>query len=277
MFCPNCGHNREENNKFCTNCGFRFEEPAPEEPTRGTGFAAKVTGILRSDLFLVACILLSASALFSLVDGGIDVFKVLYTIFFWILFANARSKNFGNSNMLRCVSGTVLAEKVVTWVIFGMVASFSLASFVAAFVAKSFDSGIASQIYEELSEELGESMSVAIYGGISSVKLFMIVLGFAFLLIAAVVLLVNLLVINKVHRFTKSLYPSVAEDKNAVVGANAARIALLVMGIISAVIAVFGGLQGDFCYIVANSCFAAVQIILSVIIGRSFGVAKNQH
>ena len=105
----------------------------------------------------------------------------------------------------------------------------------------------------------------------------MIVLGFAFLLIAAVVLLVNLLVINKVHRFTKSLYPSVAEDRNAVVGANAARIALLVMGIISAVIAVFGGLQGDFCYIVANSCFAAVQIILSVIIGRSFGVAKNQH
>lgn len=269
MFCPNCGHDRDENNKFCTNCGFRFEDPAPEGPVRGTGFAAKVTEILKSDLFLVMCILYTGAAVFSAAGGAINVFATLFSVFFWILFSAARSKNTSDVKNLRAVSGTVFAQRVVFWVLFGMMVFCS----VIFFIGSAFVDG--TEIAAELNEATNGMITFDFSEGITDGTVIFILCGVFALIVAAGILVINLLVFKNIHRFTKSLYPSVATDCDAVAGANAARIALLVIGIITAVSAVFGMGEG-FVSIACGSCYAAGRIVASVIIKQNFCKTENQ-
>ena len=111
MKCEKCDLEYDDTLATCPNCSSTEMEAVSLNPA-----ADKVLGMLKDNLFLVICVLVSGASVFSLATGGIPcgipLLHILMSVFLWLAFAQSK-KGFADGGHLRCVSGTLYANYVI--------------------------------------------------------------------------------------------------------------------------------------------------------------------
>lgn len=214
----------------CTNCGFENEQsytvcPQCQTEVRPNPAAQAILGALRDPLFLVICILLSVATALSLVGGNLPVIEILFTVFLWLVYSKS-SKGIADAKYLRCVSGTMYANYVITYVAAILVAVMGLilAAALKMIVNDPF-------MLEELLSELGDVDYAAISGMITFLPGSLLLV--AFLIAAAAVVVLNIFSNRYIHRFAKSVYQSIETGNLNLKHATVAMVWLFIYGGIS--------------------------------------------
>lgn len=283
MKCSNCGFERAENFAFCPNCGTPYVAPQPvvipqpvvaepvvqavpivetipqaAQPTPQPVVADhplnRVLFLLKDPMYLVVCILISTSCLFSLANG-LDslIINGLLTIFCWLTYAKGR-KNVISASHLRCISGTVFASYVINYVLCGLLA-------LAGVIFLGITSMSSSYIFNEVLEELD-----MFYGFLYSGMPLMVVGVLMFivcLIAAAVVFVINFLGVRKIHGFTKELYQSVQLGNIYVTHTRIVRTWLFILAGYTALGAFFSGAA-----FFANGSMAAAAILAGLLVNK---------
>ena len=268
MKCNRCGFETQEDFNFCPVCS---EAQTPAEPVSINPAADRVMPALKDGMFLSVCVLLSAYCVLSLATGAIPIIQILATVFLWLTFAES-GKGFVSENHLRCVSGTVYAGYIVNNVVFGIVGV--CGAFLGAVL--SWLAGTAE--FEELLAEILYDADVSL----ADIDLIDILLslggwliGFVFVVAAAIGLTVNILGMRKIHRFIKSTYQSVTYGAINFENPNGAKFWLMFFGVCSAISAVSSLATAQPIAAIANGCMAAAQIIGSVLIKKHITATQN--
>lgn len=260
MKCVHCGFENEQEVAFCVKCGASAQATAPvSEHT----VASKVLSALKNDLFLVICILVSASAAFSLANEQLPLLTILATIFLWIVYAKAR-KDAADGETLRCLSGTIFAHYVVMYVVVGC---FVLAAllFLLVFALVSDSAGLIEEIINEFGVMEAEYIDlIELFLSLSGLVAFLI-----FALLAVPVFLLNFFGMRKIHGFVKSVYQSVQYNVPAFQHIKAAQTWLMVFGILSAISACTA-LSASVASALSGGCSAAAMIVASILVRKSF-------
>ncbi len=261
MKCNNCGFEYEDSLRVCPNC-----EPNPMPVTISLNPAAdKVSAAITDSLFLVMCILMSASCLFSLIVGGLPTLNILFTIFMWLAYVQAR-KGILDSTHLRSLSGTTFAMYVINYVAAGLVA---LAGFIIAFALS-----VIVQSPNSLEEitSLMEIENPAISQFVTNIIIkFGGLIGFIIIIIAALMIVLNIFSYNKIHKFAKSVYQSVDMNTIAFQNAKTAKVWLYIIAAFTIVSTVFDIKSTDFeslSYLISEICSALTAIFAGVLIGK---------
>jgi hypothetical protein len=273
MRCIRCGFESENTPRFCPNCGYELNPtppgwdnapniptapPVPENPA-----ADAILKVLRSNLFLVICILISVGALMSMAaGGGVPVVQILLAVFLWLTYSQAY-KGAADAAHLRCVSGTVYAQYVITYVAAGLVALCGL--IFAAAVTMIADSP---ELYNEILTGMQLDPDVeAIVSGILTGMPGTVVMVI-FLVVAVLMVVINIFSLRYIHRFAKSVYRSILDRRLTLDSANIARTWLFVMGGFSAVSALSALAEGTIAAGISGGCTAAAEILAGILIGQ---------
>lgn len=263
MKCEKCGYESQQDFSFCPTCGAAVQEAAPQESIVPTNSAAdKILRVLQDQLFFVLCILISACCALQLIGGNFDVLTILFTIFLWLTYAQAR-KGVADVKQLRCLSGTVYAQYILVNV--GAILIIVLGVILgAAFGVLVSDPTILNELLSAFDAASIDTATLAqVFGSLSGVVIFII---FAF--IGAAMLVVNLFSTRYIHRFAKSVYQSVESGALELKHAKTAYGWLLAFGIIDG-LSFLGTLgSGDFAAILAGGATCAAPIIAAVLIKK---------
>lgn len=267
MKCNNCGFESERDFEYCMNCGAAADKNAvPVEAVSLNPAADKVMNALKDRLFLVICILMTASCVLSL-NGGLPLINILITVFLWLTYADAQ-KGFASENHLRNISGTVYANYVITNVACGIliVCGVLLGAIFALFAnTPEFISELEAVLSEYDFSEFGINMADIPQG-------FGLIMGwiiaFVFIAIAAIGLVFNLLGMRKIHRFAKSVYQGIMYQNPNFENPRAAKNWLLFFGICSAISAVSSLTSGSITSVLTAGCIAASEIIAYILIDK---------
>lgn len=288
MFCTRCGFECKKDEKFCPQCGNPIEAEVKSESANNSNVnteqppvytaqpvysvndntvAAKWVPAFRSPLFLTICIIVTAAAVFSLPSGTVDVIKVLFTVFLWLIYADAQ-RGTVTSNRLRCVSGTVCAIKVVNWVLVGTF-GFSgiiitvLFAVLGNAIPLNYITSIESQI--DMLDGINKLLPYALEIGITGVAL---IIGVSFILIAVIIAVFNACGISSIHSLTKSMYKAIDANNFKCRKFYAAKGWLLTFGILDA-LSLARVILHPFS-LFAGACIAAAYIISYIWLGRFF-------
>lgn len=273
MKCTNCNFETTQDFTYCPNCGSAQNTEPVAEPVSLNPAADKIFALLKDNLFLVVCILLTVSAATSVISGGIPLFTILIAIFLWCIYSSAQ-KGFVNENQLRNISGTVYASYIVTNVLAGIFVFLGL----LMSVMSSFLSSLKlSDILNELSLEFNEfdvDISDFLYDLPQNiVSIIGILLAIMFIFIAAAILVFNILGIRKIHRFIKSVYMGVMYQNPNFEKVNAAKNWILVFAIFIGISALFS-LTDSLLAFASTGCQSATLILVYILIDKYLTV-KN--
>lgn len=198
MKCNECGYESEQGFSYCPSCG---AGPQPAMVSQNVA-AMTVLAALKDNLFLVLCILMSASCILSLAADSLPLISILTTVFLWLVYAQSR-KDIADAKQLRNVSGTIYAQYVlnnvlaVILLVVGVI--FALAFGILAENPDFTDyMGYIMEIDED-SLAIAEILT-AVSGGIIMV---------IFAIAAIVIAVINIFSIRYIHRFAKSVYQSI--------------------------------------------------------------------
>lgn len=259
MKCNQCGFESEQSFSYCLRCG---AGPQPVCVSQN-GAAVSVLAALKDNLFLVICILMSASCVLSLAASNLPLITILTTIFLWLTYAQSR-KDIADAKHLRCVSGTVFAQYVITYVVVGLLLVVgALCATVFTFFA--YDSEIMDALLGSFMEIDG---SYAAYlGAIASISggVIMIICVFA----AALVALMNIFSIRYIHRFAKSVYQSIETGVLDLKYANATQIWLFIFGAFNG-IGTLISLSTDLTASLSSAAGCATCILAGLLIRKYF-------
>ncbi len=272
MLCNNCGFETSEPAEFCPNCGRTLSkeclstneyERIPCNPIK-----ERFLNAFKDNMFLSLCILVSISSALQIVFENLPLFTILFTIFLWIIFASSK-KDEVNDKMMRCVSGTIYAQKIVLIVAGGLIA-LCVAAICSAFalVGGSIDFY---EIFSEAVDISGLDIPLQILQFTSSVLI--VVFIFALVLIIAV-LVINFIGLHKIHTFAKSLYTNAQNNVFMPEKADAAKNWLLAFAIF-AVISAFGSIT-DLKSFIANGLDVAIYILAYLLVRKHFSEDFNQ-
>lgn len=243
--------------------------PCPEEEiiTPVQTVADKVLPALKDSLFLVICILMSVACLTSLSLGNLPVIEILATVFLWLTYAQA-SKNIVDTKHLRCISGTVYAQYVITYVVAGLLFVFGIIiAVVFSFVLQ--DPELANSIQSAF-YELNDT--AAILSGLllaGSGILVMVV----FAILAGLAILVNIFMIRYIHWFIKSVYKSVDAGILDLKYVTAAKVCLFIISGCSGISALSA--LPSMTAVLYNAATCATCILAGLLIRKYFS-GKNQ-
>lgn len=252
MKCPNCGFEGELTYPVCPQCQAQLQtNPAAE----------KILGVLKDTLFLVICILMSAVCGLSFIVGNLPLINVLITIFLWLTYAQSK-KGIADPKHLRCISGAVYANYVITYVLAGLVALLGVI-FGAVFEMVFSDPELINSILSELGD-----VDVALVTDLLS-TLPGIIVTVAFMLAAAIIIVVNVFSQRYIHRFAKSVYQSIEAGKLEPKHTGAAKIWLFIYGGFT-VITFLTNLGGDLIPALCSAAEAAAAIIAGILINKHF-------
>ena len=263
MKCESCGFENGQDFTFCPNCGAPAQEPTSEVSTVPTNSAAdKILRVLQDRLFLVLCILISVSCALQLINSGLDVLTILFTIFLWLTYAQAR-KGIADAKQLRCISGTVYAQYVLVNVL-SILLIVCAAIIGATFGILASDPALMNELFSAFDAVPIDTNTLAqVLGSLSGIVIFII---FAF--IGAAMLVVNLFSNRYIHRFAKSVYQSVESGALELKHAKTAYGWLFAFGIFSG-ISFLGTLgSGDLIAILADGSACAMPIIAALLIKK---------
>ncbi len=260
MRCTHCGFENEQDFRFCPSCGGAAQQEAPLQKQP----CASILDALKDSLFLAICILMSASCLLSLSEGGLPLISILSTVFLWLTYAQSR-KDIADWNHLRCISGTVFAQYVINYVTAGLLL---LMGVILAAVFGLLAG--ATELYDLVLEELGEfPMAAELLASLSGGLLFAVCA-----LAAAVIIVFNILSMHRIHRFAKSVYQSVQTQTEELQCVKAAKTWLFVIGVVSAPGALSSLASGELLAGLAGGCSSAAAILAAILIGRHLSTEK---
>lgn len=247
----------------CTNCGFESEVDYPVCPQcqaqAQPNFAAqKILGALKDPLFLIICILMSVSCLLSLSADNLPLIEILITVFLWLAYAQS-CKGIADAKHLRCVSGALYANYVINYVVAGLVVVMGVIFAIAfSFIAsdpsflETLQSGFADVDYDAVAQ-----MLAIIPGGL---------ILFIFILIAAIVIVVNIFSLRYIHRFAKSVYQSIETGELELKHTSATKVWLFIIGGSSAVSCLSA--DGQLSTLASSAASAAICIISGLLIHK---------
>lgn len=245
-----------------------------------TGYAAnpvtaRFNSVFSDVLFLIVCILVSVSTLFSSIvvstnawgqtsaSFSPDVFGILFTIFLWMTYSSAKKGNI-NIKSLRSTSGTTFAMYIVVWVAVGLFGVCGILLLVAG-------NAVGGELMSGLVDEMGSDAAILYELGLGSAGAAFTLIALIVLLAAGILTVYNIFFYGALHKFAKSLYTSAQNGFENIQKANACGIWLLVIGILNAITSFGGGFTG----FIAGAAQAATYIILFVWIRKHF-VAPTQ-
>lgn len=228
MKCNNCGFEYPNETEYCPNCGSHSASVQQNVPSNANVNHAvqTVTQVLRDNLFLVLCILISAATLSSLFSGGFNVLYILYTIFIWLVFANSR-KNPADSQLLRNLGGVVLATFIIDIVVIGMVL---LAGIVIAAALNHIKANpeyldqILSYVGEFDPQDIEQLKTALEFSGV----LFLVFI----VLFCAIGILIAIISYKKIHSFAKSVADSVQNGVLNLKAVTATKVWLILFAIV---------------------------------------------
>lgn len=259
MKCTNCAFESEQEFEFCPMCGTQ----QTNLNVSANPAVSLILPALKDNLFLVICILITASTVLSIAMGGLPLLNILLSVFLWLVYASAR-KNEVNVNQLRNVSGTVYASYVIVYVVSIIVAIAGVIVGVALCMV-----GALPELSDLINEYVGaidESLISIAQGG---AIFFGIGFAIGILLVVAALILVNVFGMKKIHGLAKSVYQSVQFGEINLQYVVPAKNWLMVLGIISAVSAVTS-IANSVIGAVSSGCGAAAMIIASILINKTF-------
>lgn len=266
MKCEYCGFENEKDFSFCPNCGAAAHTAAPAEasvsPLPENPAAEKVLQALKDPLFLVLCILISASCVLGLLSGGSDILSILFTVFLWLTYAKARN-HIADVSHLRSVSGTVYAQYIVVNVVSILLI---VVGVIVGLVLSVLD-GDAAFMNELLYEAQLDAETLALFNELSAAVIGLVFL-LVFVVIGVVMLVVNLFSNRYIHRFAKSVYQSIASGTLALKHTKTAYGWLIAFGVFSGV-SLLGDLSsGNFSTILSSGASCAAPIIAAILINK---------
>ena len=265
MKCNNCGFEYDDSLRVCPNC-----EPSLQPAAISLNPAAdKVCAAITDSLFLVMCILMSASCLFGLLAGGLPILNILFTIFMWLTYAQAH-KGILDSTHLRSLSGTTFAVYVINYVVAGCVAFVGIMiAFALSVISQTPDLLDEIKSAAELEDPVFAEQAMNIitnYGALIGV-----IVGVVIIVIAAIMIVLNILGYNKVHKFAKSVYQSIDMNTIGFQNAKTAKVWLYIIAAFTIVSAILNMPNTEFeglVYLIAEICFALTAIFAGVLIGK---------
>lgn len=269
MKCYNCGFESPDDFAFCPKCGVRQEVPqwgGDMQTAQSSQAAQRVLTSMKDSLFLAICILFTIGTAIPALRLNFNVINILLTIFLWLAYSTAQ-KGDSPKEQLRCLSGTVFASYVVTYVICGVMAFCGL-----IFIL------LGGNIREIFSEIMSINiMGINIYGMMAYewVRAFgtaiVYLIGFAFIIGAVVVAFLNYFGTRSIHRFVQSVYMGIDDESIQVVKVNTAGVWLLVFGIFSGFGAVSSLFSGELLAFVSSGAISAAEIIGYVMVKNYYG------
>lgn len=284
MKCKNCDFEHSGSFEYCPNCGTAVQKEqtssqpqqvAQAEQVSINPAADKTLGALKDNLFLVLCILMSASCIFSISADGLPLINILITVFLWLAYADAR-KGIANENHLRSISGTVYASYVITnvaciilivcglifGVLFGMIAG-----------AEQFISALQAALSEY---NLGEyELNIADIPQ-QYITILGWTVGFVFVFAAVIGLLVNILGMKKIHRFAKSVYQGIIYQNPNFENARTVKNWLIFFAVCSGISTLSTITSVDAFLMMGTVCSTATLIIAAILVDKHF-VTKTYY
>lgn len=277
MFCPKCGADLGDST-VCPNCASKPYEQ--DEFCCVTEAETAHPGILRAafsdPLFLVMCILLSVSVVFSVFSafsGGtfsLPIINILFVIALWLVFASTKAEGAPLSpGGLKLADGTTTAVFVIYWVIVGLCAVGTIAGF--ALSASSTASGYIGSI---ISQYIFENVYIDIPFAISLfASAVFIVLAVVCVIAAVVMVLINLFLIRNLKKFIHSVRVSSdtgVEDIQKAQTVSTWLIVLAAFNGISTLSALSGFSSSTAMSCIASLSFTALIIIACIWVKRHF-------
>lgn len=259
MICQSCGFESGQDYSYCPNCG------ALAQSDPGVNVAAqRILPALKDTLFLVLCILMSVSCGLTLISSGPDVISILFTIFLWLVYAQAR-KDIVDAKHLRCVSGTVYAYYVILNVCAVLLIVLG-GLFAVCFNALVSDSAFMGELMAELETELSmyEIQSfMQILPSVPGILFFVI-----FALAGALILVINIFSIRYIHRFAKSVYQSVETGKLELKHVKATYSWLIVFAVCTGLSLLESLGTNDVMVIISSGASCAIPILAAIMIKK---------
>lgn len=254
MKCTNCGNESPQDYAFCPACGTPAQ---PNQPTQSAA-ALQILPILQSKLFLVLCILMSVSCLMGLSSDGLPLINILITVFLWLTYAQG-CKDIADEKHLRCVSGCVYAMYVINYVLASLVLvmgviftiAFSYLAGTPAYLETILTGLVDMEIYEMIAEVISFVPAGLVF--------------VLFLLISALLLVLNIFSIRYLHRFIQSVYRSLESGALTLLHTRTAMIWLFIIGGLN-IPTFLSNLNGNLTAALGVGAEAAVCIIAGLLI-----------
>ena len=263
MRCESCGYESGQDFTFCPHCG----APAPDSLSQtnivpANTAADKILHALQDPLFFILCILISACCGLQLLGSGLNLLTVLFTIFLWLTYAQAR-KGIADANHLRCISGTVYAQYILVTVgaILVIVVGVLLG---ILFSALTNNSSIMQEILSAFDNiPVDTNLIAQVFGALSGAVILILCV-----LVGAVMLVVNLLSTRYIHRFAKSVYESIQSGTLALQHGKTAYGWLLAFGIIDALRFLTVLDSGNITAVLSSGATCATPIVAALLIKK---------
>lgn len=260
MKCENCGFESPQERPQCPIC----QTPLVTLPQTGTN---PILAALKDQLFLVICILMSASCLLSLSMDSVPLIHILITVFLWLTYAQSR-KDVADAEHLRCVSGAVYAQYVITYVSAGLCLVLGVL-FSIIFSALLQDGSLVDSTLSAIADVIEiDASAYAIIESIISASGILVLVGCV--LVAAIVTLINYFTLRYIHRFAQSVYQSIQTNVPVFKHTKAAMICLYVLSGCSAISALSS--FGDFLPMLSSAVSCATTLIAALLIQKYFQV-----
>lgn len=257
MNCNKCGFKLPEDSNVCPFCGQPVEAAATTNTAANMVFAA-----LKDKLFFVLCVLITANAALSLLNGSVPLLQILFAVFLWLTYASAQ-KGFVDAKNLRCVSGTVYAQ----YVILNVCSIIIMVCGVIFAAAMSLLSGIPE--FTSALEEVLSAFEFTLNGIPQAITASAgWIVGLIFILAGVIILVINLLAMRKIHRLAKSVYIGVMSSNPNFEGAGAVKIWLIVLGVFTAFSAVSNLVALQIVPALTVGCEAAATVIAAILVGK---------
>ena len=264
MKCPNCSYETEQPITFCPKCGVQVA-PAPQTDfVPPINYAAnRALLIVKDKLFLAMCILISAATLVSM-----GVMNILFTIFFWIIFAKGYKSTVSHKHF-RWVSGVTYANYVIFYVSSITILVCSLLYIGLYGLAVSSDSTLIEtpltyyipQISSIFPAEISQILDYFAFGS------FLLIFGIIFTVFGVAMLLINIFANRKIHRLAKSFYQGIETGSLEVYKPRAVKNWLIVFAVFSGISTVSSLSQG-LSQVIYSGAITAVEIIAVILINK---------
>ena len=298
-FCPNCGNAVAKADASIYTSTAPVATPAPEQtyaapqqnyttpqpvynvpqptynapqPTFLNPITARFNTAFSNALFLVVCILVTVSTVFSSFTPtdtsqsfSPDVLGILFSIFLWITFVSAKKGNVSVKS-LRSTSGIVLAMYILMWVVIGLFVIAGAIFLVIGNDAGKFLEAVMVELPYETRYEIANIISEL---GISSIDDILVFFAIVAFVSAGIATVLNILFYGSLRKFAKTLYTSALNGADSIKKASVCSIWLLIVGIFTA-LTIFNSSGAE---IIAKISQSATYIILFIWIRKFFVAA----
>lgn len=258
MICPHCGIEYQQQYDQCPNCGSPLQPSGV--PTQGAG--DRLLAVLKDQLFLILCILVSISCVTALSAGDLPLINILITIFLWLTYAQA-AKGIPSAEHLRCVSGSIYAQYVIIYVsaVLTFVVGLVFAVFFGHFAK---DPEYLRTILSGFVEIPAESWDFI--GSLAAVSGAVVLV--ACLLAAIIMVLVNIFSLRYIHRFAQSFYRSIESGVLELKCVRPAYIWLIIFSVFSGISTLSALGDGQFFSLISNGASCGTTVIAALLIRK---------